>query len=154
MKNGRVITYYYYSQLHRLMVKTLRLKFSESMVNLGCLEKLRLRINIGLLGKMGSALVFVLWGYGHRRCGAHMSSKCKGATERAHLDSGVKWAGERSKAENNKTQKLWLLHKTVDHGFLPALLLNKKPLYQLYISQWGYSYWQSTPRRKHGEYTT
>ena len=59
-ENGRVITYYYYSQLHRLMVKTLRLKFSESMVNLGCLEKLSLRINIGLLGKMGSALVFVL----------------------------------------------------------------------------------------------
>ena len=42
------------------MVKTLRLKFSESMVNLGSLEKLSLRINIGLLGKMGSALVFVL----------------------------------------------------------------------------------------------
>lgn len=29
MKNGRVITYYY-SQLHRLMVKTLGLKLSES----------------------------------------------------------------------------------------------------------------------------
>lgn len=51
------------------------------MVRLGCLEKLRLRVNIGLLDEMGSASVFVLLGYGHCRCEAHRPSKCNRATE-------------------------------------------------------------------------